>query len=79
MCRFAVKPPVDCDPATIHPAVPGAGFLLQRLQIGDAFFAEAWTGEQTDFDFRLMEPPSMRGRESWIVKRSQIQFPAVSP
>ena len=76
--RFAVKLPVDSDLVTIHPAVPGAGFALQRLQIGDAPFAEALTGEQTDFDLGLIEPASMSGCVV-DVKRSQIQFPAVSP
>ena len=57
------------DPVTIHPAVPGAGFSLQRLQIGDATFAEALT---TDFDFRLIEPASIRGR---VVDREAVPDP----
>ena len=58
---FAVEPPVDSYPVAIHPAVPRVRFALQRLQIGDASFADALTGEQTDFDLGLMEPASMRG------------------
>lgn len=60
-CGFAVKLPVNSELVTIDPAVPGAGFALQRLQIGDASFAEALTGEQTDLDLGLIEPASMRG------------------
>ena len=70
--RFAVKLPVDSDPVTIHPAVPRTSFTLQRAQIGYASFAEALTSEQTDFDFRLIEPASMRGR---VVDREALPDP----
>jgi hypothetical protein len=45
---------------------------LQHLQIGDASFAEALTGQQSDFDFRLIEPASMRGR---VVDREALPDP----
>ena len=59
---FTVKPPVNRDPVTIHPAVPGARFRLECLQMGYASFAEALTGKQADFDLRLIQPASMGGR-----------------
>jgi hypothetical protein len=45
---------------------------LQRLQIRDASFAEILTGEQTDFDFRLIEPSFMRGR---VLDREAVPDP----
>jgi len=71
-CVLGSNRPVDCARVTIHTAGPGAGFSLQRLQFGDASFAEALTGEQTDFDFRLIEPASMRGR---VVDRQALPDP----
>ena len=69
---LAVKLLVDCDPVAIHPAVPRARFTLQRLQIGDASFAEALAGEHTDFDLGLIEPASMRG---CVVDREAVPNP----
>ena len=60
--RFTVKPPFDRDPVTIHSAVPGARFPLECFQIGYASLAETSTGKQADFDLRLIQPASMRGR-----------------
>jgi hypothetical protein len=60
--RFAVKSPVDSDLLAIHPAIPGARFPLQRLQIGYTSFAETLAGQQADLDLRLIQPASMSGR-----------------
>ena len=70
--RFAVKLPVDSDPVTIHPAVPRTSFPLERAQMGYASFAEALTSKQADFNLRLIEPASMRGR---VVEREAIPDP----
>ena len=45
---------------------------MQHLQIGDASFAEALTGEQTDFDLGLIEPASVRG---CVMEREAIPDP----
>ena len=60
--RFAVEAPVNSDLVTIHVGVPGARFRLECLQIGYASFAKALTSKQADFDLRLIQPASMRGR-----------------
>ena len=60
--RFAIEAPIDSDLVTVHPAVPGARFSLECLQIGYPSFAETLTTKQADFDLRLIQPASMRGR-----------------
>ena len=59
---FPVEDPVDFDSITVHAAVPGATLTPQSFQIRDPSGAEALTSEQTDFDFRLIEPASVLGR-----------------
>ena len=59
---FSVEGPVDFDSIAVHAAVPGATLTPQSFQIGDPPGAEALAGEQTNFDFRLIEPASVRGR-----------------
>jgi hypothetical protein len=59
---FPAEDPVDSDSITVHVAVPGATLTPQSLQIRDPSGAKALTREQTDFDFRLIEPASVLGR-----------------
>ena len=59
---FAVKLPVDLDAVAIHPSIPGSGFPAQRLQVGYSSGSQTLTGEDPDFDLRLIEPTSMGGR-----------------
>ncbi len=46
----------------VDAAIPGVSFPPQRVEVGDSSFAETLPGEDTDFDFRLVEPASMLGR-----------------
>ncbi|HEX4485313.1 MAG TPA: hypothetical protein VH088_03550 [Terriglobales bacterium] len=43
-----VEFPVDSDAGAIHATVPGAGFALQRAQVGDAAATETLAREHTD-------------------------------
>ena len=53
--------PVDFDSVAVHPPVPGFGFSLQRLEVGDSSLAQTLAGKQADLDFRLIQPTAVRG------------------
>jgi hypothetical protein len=52
---------MDEGPITVDSAIPGAAFGAQRSQSWDASLTQALPGEQTDFDFRLVEPTGVFG------------------
>jgi hypothetical protein len=47
--------PVDFDSGAIHPAIPGACFLAQRVEVRNSSLAEALPREEADFDFGMNE------------------------
>ena len=59
---FAVELPVDSGAVAIHLLVPGSGFPAQSLQLGDSSTSQALPREDTNFDFRLIEPTSVGRR-----------------
>src|ERR1035437_679651 len=63
LARFlARKPPIDGHLVTVHPAIPGARLKLKVSQTGDSTLAQALASEETDFDFRLIEPTAVARR-----------------
>ena len=54
--------PLDEGPLTIDLAVPRAGLGLQRGQIRDPALAQTLAGEESDFEFGLIEPAPVLGR-----------------
>ena len=53
--------PVDLDLVAIDLSVPGVCFPLKQEQTGDFTFSETLPGEETDFDFGLVQPTAVFG------------------
>jgi hypothetical protein len=58
---LATESPVDLDPVAIDLPVPGMRLPLKQDQTGDPAFSEALPGEETDFDFGLVQPTPVFG------------------
>src|SRR4051794_22818709 len=54
--------PVDLESLSIDRAIPGGGIGAQSRQGWETPRAEALTGEDANFDLRLIEPAGMFGR-----------------
>src|SRR5579863_4172035 len=75
------KPPVDLGPFPVGLAVPSVDLPLQRLQIRNPPVPQTLPRDQTEFDFRLIEPaPVLRSVMDGepVPKRSALFLAEVS-
>src|SRR5664279_1153270 len=75
---LAREPPVDLGPFPVGLAVPSFDFPLQRLQVRNPPASQTLPGDQTEFDFRLIEPTPVL-RSVMDGGRSQTEPPFSSP
>ena len=66
---LAAETPVDLNLVAIDLPVPGVCLPLKQDQTGDPAFSEALPGEETDFDFGLVQPTAVFGG---IVNRETV-------
>jgi hypothetical protein len=54
--------PMYSDSIAIDSTIPCAAFCLKEAEAGNSPLAQALASQQTDFDFRLVEPTGVLGR-----------------